>query len=71
MLKTDDLDPDGVKIVVNWENMIVNASVFIPCINVEKAKNQIYKITKTKNWEITIRATIENNKFGLRIWRMT
>jgi hypothetical protein len=71
MLKTDDLDPDGVRIVVNWENMIVNASIFIPCINIEKAKNQIYKITKTKNWEITIRATIENNKFGLRVWRMT
>lgn len=71
MLKTDDLDPDGVRIVVNWENMIVNASIFIPCINIEKAKNQIYKIAKTKNWEITIRATIENNKFGLRVWRMT
>tara|TARA_A100001391_G_C4984896_1_gene256416 strand:- start:577 stop:792 length:216 start_codon:yes stop_codon:yes gene_type:complete len=71
MLKTDDLDPDGVRIVVNWENMVVNASIFIPCINVEKAKNQIYKITKAKNWEIIIRATIENNKFGLRIWRMT
>ena len=71
MLKTDDLDPDGVRIVVNWENMIVNASIFIPCINIEKAKNQIYKITKKRNWEITIRATIENNKFGLRVWRMT
>ena len=71
MLKTDDLDPDGVRIVVNWENMVVNASIFIPCINVEKAKNQVYKITKAKNWEIIIRATIENNKFGLRIWRMT
>ena len=71
MLKTDDLDPDGVRIVVNWENMVVNASIFIPCINVEKAKNQVYKITKAKNWEIIIRATIENNKFGLCIWRMT
>ena len=49
MLKTDDLDPDGVRIVVNWENKVVNASIFIPCINVEKAKNQIYKITKAKN----------------------
>ena len=37
MLRLDDLDPDGVKVVVDWGKMVVGASVFIPCINTQKA----------------------------------
>lgn len=29
-LRLDDLDPDGVKIIVKWDKMVVGASVFIP-----------------------------------------
>ena len=40
MLKLDDLDPDGVKIIVDWGKMVVGASVFVPCINTQKATTQ-------------------------------
>ncbi len=70
-MKTDDLNPDGVRIVVNWDNMVVNASIFIPCINIDEATKQAKDIALIKGWEILTRVTIEDNKFGLRIWRMT
>ena len=71
VLKTDDLNPDGVRIVVNWDNMVVNASIFVPCVNTDKAIKQVKNIALIKGWEIVTRVTIENNKFGLRVWRMT
>ena len=37
ILRTYDLDPDGVRVVVNWHDVQVGMSVFIPCINTNKA----------------------------------
>ena len=71
MLKILDLDPDGVRIVVNWANMQVNASIFIPCVNITKAKEQAKGVAKLKEWKIITRVVIEDNKLGLRVWRMT
>jgi hypothetical protein len=65
----DDLDPDGIRIVVNWEGMSVGASVFVPCINTHKAKEQVNKISKVRRWQVTIKIAIENGKLGIRIWR--
>ena len=71
VLKTDDLNPDGVRIVVKWDNMVVSASIFVPCVDTDKAIKQVKNIALIKGWEIVTRVTIENNKFGLRVWRMT
>tara|TARA_R110000772_G_scaffold214945_1_gene325421 strand:- start:561 stop:788 length:228 start_codon:yes stop_codon:yes gene_type:complete len=68
-LKVDDLNPDNVKVVVQWDDMVVGASVFIPCVDTEKAKQQLEKIAVTKSWQVAIRVRIEDEMFGLRIWR--
>ena len=68
-LKVDDLNPDGVKVIVQWDDMVVGASVFIPCIDTEKAKQQMIKIAELKSWKVEMRVRIENKMFGLRIWR--
>ncbi len=71
VLKTFDLDPDSVRIVVNWDNMKPNYSVFIPCINTEKAIEQLNKIIKNKKWEAKTHVRIEDAKLGVRIWRVS
>lgn len=71
MLKILDLDPDGVRVVVDWENMVIGASIFVPCINTEKALTQVKGVAKIKDWEIVTRVVIEDNKLGLRVWRTT
>tara|TARA_R110000772_G_scaffold247979_1_gene361934 strand:+ start:34 stop:261 length:228 start_codon:yes stop_codon:yes gene_type:complete len=68
-LRTDDLNPDGVKVIVQWDKMVVGASVFIPCVDTEKAKQQMVKIAELKTWQVEIRVRIEDKMFGLRIWR--
>ena len=69
-LRTDDLNPDKIKVVVRWDDMVVGASVFIPCIDTEKAKQQMIKIAELKSWKVEMRVRIENKMFGLRIWRI-
>lgn len=70
ILKNFDLDPDCVRVEVNWDKMVINASVFIPCVNTQKATQQAKKIAEKKNWEFKIHIRIEDNKLGIRIWRL-
>mgnify|MGYP003639846421 CR=1 FL=1 len=67
--RVDDLNPDGIKVVVAWERMHVGASVFIPCVNTLQAKHQATRIAELKSWRIEVRTRIENKMFGVRIWR--
>ena len=69
-LRTDDLNPDKIKVVVRWDDMVVGASVFIPCIDTEKAKQQVEKVVTAKSWQVETRVRIEDKMFGLRIWRI-
>ena len=71
ILRTYDLNPDGVRVVVNWEKMVVNASIFIPCVNTEEALSQIKRITVEKGWGVETKVLIEDEKLGLRAWRTT
>ena len=71
VLKTYDLNPDGVHIVVDWDKMDINASVFILCINTVEATKQIKRIFISKGWESEIRTVVEDGKLGVRVWRMS
>jgi hypothetical protein len=69
VLKIDDLNPDGLRITVNWGDMEVKSSIFIPCVDTEKGKEQLKKLAKRKNWEFDTQVCIEGGKLGLRAWR--
>lgn len=71
ILKTYDLNPDGVHIVVNWDKMGINASVFILCINTVEATKQIKRIFISRGWGSEIRTVVEDDKLGVRVWRMS
>jgi len=64
-----DLNPDGVKVVVDWDKMCVGASVFVPCVNTIRASEQARKVAELKLWRVAVRTRIENKMFGVRIWR--
>jgi len=68
-LKTDDINPDTVKIIIQWDKMVVGASVFVPCIDTEKAKQQLEKVAELKSWQVATRVRIESKIFGVRMWR--
>ena len=70
ILRSGDLNPDGVRIVINWDNMMTSSSVFILCVDVQEAVRQIKNVAKTKGWTLETQVRIENNKLGVRIWRI-
>ena len=70
VLKQYDLNPDGIKIRVNWEHMLISYSVFILCINTRAAVRQVKAIAKLKGWELETRVVIEEGRLGVRAWRV-
>jgi hypothetical protein len=70
VLKLDDIGPDGVRMVVNWDKMRTSDSVFIPCLNVTKAQKQVLAVFGRRGWKMRTHVSVENNIMGLRIWRI-
>jgi len=65
----EDLDPDGVRMVVLWDQLQVTNSFFIPCVNTTKAISQVRSIFKTRGWQARVVITTQDDILGVRIWR--
>jgi hypothetical protein len=50
--------------------MVTSSSVFIQCINTQAALHSLVKIAKDKGWQVETQVCIENNKLGVRMWRI-
>lgn len=68
-LKKYDLCPDGVPVVVDWDQFFVGSSFFVPCIDTENCKEQVLKIAREKKFTVELRRRIEDGKWGVRFWR--
>jgi hypothetical protein len=71
VLKLDDLGPDGIRMVVDWDRMRTGDSVFVPCLNVSKAASQVRAVFERRGWKSRLQLRTEHNILGLRIWRIT
>lgn len=69
ILRTYDLNPDGVKVEINWGAFVIGSSLFIPCINTVLAKRQLATYTRSKGWSTTAKTREESGLLGVRIWR--
>ena len=69
-LRTNDLNPDDVRIIIRWNKFVAGSSIFIPCVNTHKAVQQLNKIATTEGWKTTVKVVLEDGKLGVRIWRM-
>ncbi len=71
ILKKYDLNPDGVRIIVNWDDMVASSSVFILSVNTQEALSQIKSVMNDKGWEYQMQIRVEDEKLGVRVWRLT
>ena len=62
--------PDGIEIVIDWNNFQVNASVFIPAINTTLLNKEMKQIAADKNIQLVGKELIEGGKWGMRFWRV-
>lgn len=69
-LKGNEIAPDGIVFEVDVERFTIGTSMFIPCINTDKAINQIKRVTKLSAKQIEHRVVIEAGKYGIRVWRV-
>jgi len=66
-----DLSPDGLRIYVPWADFRLGESVFIPCINVARARGQVATAARYFDFTFEARTRIERGILGLRVWRTT
>jgi len=71
ILKKYDLNPDGVRIIVNWDDMVAGSSVFILSVNTQEALSQIKNVMNDKGWKYQMQIRVEDEKLGVRVWRLT
>ena len=69
VIRTTDLNPDGLRIILNWEELRPGTSMFVPCVNTTAALEQAKRITKVLGYEVILKVVIESKKLGIRIWR--
>ena len=71
ILKKYDLNPDGVRIIVNWDSMVAGSSVFILSVNTQEALSQIKNVMNDKGWKYQMQIRVEDEKLGVRVWRLS
>ena len=71
ILKKHNLNPDGVRIIVNWDDMVIGSSVFILSVNTQEALSQIKNVMNDKGWKYQMQIRVEDEKLGVRVWRLT
>ena len=61
---------DGVDYEVDWGRFKVGSSFFLPCIHVEKSREQIQQRVQRFQFKVRIRLVVEEGIRGLRVWRV-
>ena len=61
---------EGVSYDINWKAFRRGTSIFIPCLNPPRAKEEIRAILRRLRIKVVMKLVIEENIRGLRIWRM-
>jgi hypothetical protein len=51
--------------------MVAGSSVFILSVNTQAALSQIKKVMNDKGWEYQMQIRVEDEKLGVRVWRLT
>jgi len=71
VLTLDQIAPDGLLIVIDWDRMQVGSSVFVPCINTSLAKKQVKGAFELRGWQMRYVIRPERELWGVRFWRVT
>lgn len=68
--KVNQISPDGVPITLPWDEVEYMQSFFVPCIDYLKAMRQIKKQAAERKIKVSLRESVERDRFGVRVWRL-
>lgn len=66
---TPKISPDGFPLRVSLDKLEVGMSIFVPCVNTNRAKRQCKSYAKKNGMELVLAVRVENGLYGLRLWR--
>jgi hypothetical protein len=60
----------NLPILVRWDKFQPGSSFFIPCIDRRAMEKEVLKEAKRLKVEVLCKHVVENNMYGLRVWRV-
>ena len=60
----------GLEFEIDWAKFRPGTSFFIPCLDLNDAKNAVKSVCNRLKYTVEMRGVIENNLRGLRVWRI-
>jgi hypothetical protein len=60
----------GLSFEIDWSKFKPGRTFFIPCLDLETAKEEIRAVVKRLKYSVEMRGVIENGVKGLRVWRI-
>lgn len=61
---------ENVEYEVNWRKFRRGTSIFIPCLDPPRAKQEVLSVTKRLKVPVLMKVVIDDGIRGLRIWRV-
>jgi hypothetical protein len=61
---------EGVPVIIEWHTMVLGASFFIPALDTEPLIEEILVEAKKHRIRLVYKEVIEDEKIGLRFWRI-
>ena len=60
----------GLSFEIDWSKFKPGRTFFIPCLDLETAKEEVGAVVKRLKYSVEMRGVIENGVKGLRVWRI-
>ena len=64
------LEIEGIQVQVEWSKFSVGTSFFLPCIAHNRMANGIAQRAESRGFKVKILPRIENQMWGIRVWRI-
>ena len=61
---------EGIPVIIEWHKMVLGSSFFIPALDTEPLKQQILDLAVQRGIRLRCKETVENEKIGIRFWRI-
>lgn len=61
---------EGVTYELDWRKFKRGTSIFLPCLDPERAKNQLLVVTDRLGVNILTKVVLAEGVRGLRVWRV-
>jgi len=60
----------GVEYDIVWQKFRRGTSLFFPCLDPQKAREELGVVLKRLNIKVVVKTTIQEGVKGIRVWRV-